>query len=175
MPHKLITGTSLSGKSTLARRLAALYTEAGMDVIVLDEMMEPAWIHEGGAKFLTDDPEEFKRIFWASRRLAVFIDEAGESVGRYDKTMSMTATRGRHWGHICHYIVQQPAMISRQVRGQCAEAYVFASDEDDAEMLSKTFLCPELKTAPTLARGSYLHAIRFGKDNKPQVIPGKVF
>jgi len=169
--HKLITGTTLSGKSTLAKRLAGLYMEQGRKVLVLDELMDTQW----PCSLLTDSPEEFKAIFWNSRSLAVFIDEAGESVGRYDKSMSMTATRGRHWGHICHYITQRASMVARNVRGQCSEVYAFCCEPKDAETLSAEFVQPELLKAPNLAQGEYIHAVRFGVDKKPFYEYGKLF
>lgn len=173
--HKLIVGTTLSGKTTIARLLASAYSDAGRLVIVLDELLDPAWVTEGKAVFLTDNPEDFKEVFWTNRNLAVFIDEAGESVGRYDKSMSMTATRGRHWGHICHYISQRPSMLARNVRGQCSEVYAFACSKADAEMLAEEFLQPALLKCPDLARGEYIHAMRFGKTNKPEYTIGKLF
>lgn len=173
--HELIAGTTLSGKTTLARRKAALYTAAGRHVIVLDELMDPKWISEGGAVFLTDDPEEFQKVFWSSRNCAVFIDEAGESVGRYDKEMSKVATRGRHWGHIGHFIVQSPSMIDRNVRRNCAGVYAFAMEDGDAETLSKEYIQPMLREASSLNQGEYIHAVRFGKDKKPFAVKGKVF
>jgi hypothetical protein len=173
--HKLITGTTLSGKTTIARRLAALYTAAGRDVIVLDEMMDPKWIDESGAKFLTDDPQEFLATFWASRNCAVFIDEAGEVVGRYDKAMAQTATRGRHWGHICHYIVQRPALLDKTVVTQCTEAYVFVSEPDDLDLLAKRYLCPAIRDAGGFMQGQYIHVVRFGSDRRPSYTHGDVF
>ena len=165
----------MSGKTTLARRLAALYKAAGRRVVVLDELMDPAWISEGGADFLTDSPEEFKEIFWTNRNLAFFIDEAGESVGRYDKSMSMTATRGRHWGHLGHYIAQRATMLARNVRAQCSEVYAFASTDTDAKVLAEEFLQPALLGASQLAQGEYIHAVRFGPDKKPFYTKGSVF
>jgi hypothetical protein len=165
----------MSGKTTLARKMAALYTSLGRNVIVLDELMDEKWVSEGGAQVMTDDPEQFKEVFWNSRNLAVFIDEAGESVGRYDKSMSMTATRGRHWGHICHYICQRGAMLSPSVRGQCSEVYAFQCTEKDAEALAEAFVQPKLREASGLAQGEYIRAVRFGADRKPYFELGSVF
>lgn len=173
--HRLITGTTLSGKTTLARRLAALYTAAKRPVIVLDEMMDSKWKTESGAVLLTDDSAEFLDSFWASRNCAAFIDEAGESVGRYDKAMSRTATRGRHHGHICHYIVQRPSMIDKTVVTQCTEAYIFVSEPDDLDILAKRYLCPEIRDAAGFMQGQYIHVVRFGPDRRPFYTVGDVF
>lgn len=161
--HKLICGTTMSGKTTLAKRLAALYRAKGRKVIVLDELLDPEW----NADFITDSPEKFQDVFWASRNCAVFIDEAGDSVGRYNKEMNMTATRGRHWGHICHYISQRPSMLSRNVISQCLEGYAFLLETEDAETLAKRFVLPPLKEASNLSQGEYIYFKRFGENRKP--------
>ena len=165
----------MSGKTTLARRLAALHKAAGRRVVVLDELMDPAWKTEGGADFLTDNPEEFREIFWTNRNLTFFIDEAGESVGRYDKSMSMTATRGRHWGHVGHYIAQRASMLAKNVRAQCSEVYAFASTDTDAKVMAEEYLQPALLEASRLEQGEYIHAVRFGDDKKPFYLKGRVF
>lgn len=169
--HKLIAGTTLSGKSTLAKDLSALYMARGRQVLVLDELMAQDW----HAALVTDNPDEFLEAFWNSRNLAVFIDEAGESVGRYNEAMSKTATRGRHWGHFCHYICQRPTMLGRNVRGQCSEVFAFTLDQKDADSLAEDFVQPELRKAPTLMQGEYIRAVRFGSDRKPFYQRGNAF
>lgn len=169
--HKLITGTTMSGKSTLAKALAHEYRKQGRQVIVLDEMMDEGW----DADFITDNPERFKDVFWNSRNLTFFIDEAGEAVGRYDKTMSMTATRGRHWGHIGYYICQRATMISRNVRGMTGEVYAFTCEPGDADTLAREYVQPKLLEAPQLLQGEYIRAVRFGADRKPYYELGSVF
>ncbi len=169
--RKLIAGTSLSGKSTLAKELARIYKKQGRKVVVLDEMMDPGW----NADLLTDDPGYFMEVFWASRNLAVFIDEAGEAVGKYDKAMSKVATRGRHWGHISHFIVQDPTQIARVVRTQSDECYGFALDDRGSEILAREFRQPELLHCETLVQGEYIHAVKFGPDRKPTFERRRIF
>ena len=165
----------MSGKTTLARKLAALYTAAGRPVIVLDEMMDAGWKTESGAVLVTDDTETFLQAFWDSRSCAAFIDEAGESVGRYDAAMANTATRGRHHGHICHYIVQRPTLINKTVVTQCTEAYIFVSEPDDLDALAKRYLCPEIRDAGAYMQGQYMHVTRFGPDRRPFYTEGDIF
>lgn len=175
MQHNLVTGASLSGKSTLAKKLAALHTASGRRVIVLDELMDPEWVSISGAVLVTDNQEEFLAALWANRNLTFVIDEAGDSVGRYNKAMSKTATRGRHWGHIGIYITQRPAMLDTNVRGQCGHAYAFVNDEDSAEALAKAFLNKKLLDTVNLRQGEYIHAVRFGPDRRPSYTVGSVF
>jgi hypothetical protein len=173
--HELFVGITMSGKTTLARTKAGLYTSAGRHVIVLDPLMDPAWKSQAGAVLVTDDPDEFLRVYWASRNCAAFIDESGDAVGRYNKPMNQTATKGRHWGHINHYILQRPNALDVTVRSQCTEVYAFRLSPKDAEILAEDFVQPELMGASRLNKGEYIHASGFGQDGKPFVAFGNAF
>ena len=159
MAHCLISGMTESGKTTLAKSMAARYSAANKNIIVLDPMLDPAW----QADFITDDPDEFLKVFWSNTGCMAFIDEAGESAGHYDKAMIKTATRGRHWGHVCHYLSQRPALLSKTIRGQCKRLYLFNVELDDCKTLHKEFNDELLLTAKDLPQGQFLAGGRFEK------------
>lgn len=165
MPHSLILGMTESGKSTLAKRLAAGYVARDIPVLVLDPLFDPGW----SCEFQTHDPEYFLDVFWESRSCAVFIDEAGDSVGKYDQAMIQTATRGRHWGHNCHYITQRGAGLARTVRDQCSHLFLFATALADAKIHATEWNNENLKEAHSLARGEYFHCTRFGELGRKRV------
>lgn len=148
-----------SGKTTKARQLAANYRRQGIGVIVLDPLKDPAW----QADFITDNQEEFLDVFWRSRSCAAFLDEGGESVGRYDLAMQKTATRGRHCGHSCHYIAQKATQLAPIVRDQCSYLYLYTSGLTSCKMLAEEFNKPELLNATQLKRFSYYFVSRFGQ------------
>ena len=157
MAHSLILGMTESGKTSLAKALAAQYKKEGLGVLVLDPMHSPDW----NADFQTDDPNEFIRVFFASRSCMVFIDEAGESVGRFDKIMERTATKGRHWGHSVHYIAQRGTLVNRTVRDQCKHLFLFCSALEDCKTLARDFNKPELLQAADFPPGQFFRAGRF--------------
>ena len=157
MPHSLILGMTESGKTTLAKQLAAQYKKAGINVLVLDPLKDPSW----NADYQTNNPDEFLKVFWDSRRCAVFIDEAGESAGRYDKAMERTATKGRHWGHNVHYISQRGTMINTTIRGQCTNMFLFSTGLKDAKIHAEEWGHEELKNANKLKKGEFFHCDRF--------------
>jgi energy-coupling factor transporter ATP-binding protein EcfA2 len=167
MAHSLIVGMSESGKTTLARQLSHILHKGGHKVIVLDEMQDPGW----AADFITDDNDQFLEVFWANRECFVFIDEAGNAVGKYDDAMRQTATQGRHWGHSCFYISQRGALLSATVRGQCRHLYLFASPVADCKIYAHEFNRPELMKACELPQGQYYHVKRF----EPKIEIGRVF
>lgn len=165
MPHVLILGTTEIGKTTLAKRLAADYQKAGIPVIVLDPIADPNF----PADFRTTDPEKFLESFWDSRSCAVFIDEAGDAVGKYNDVMNRTATRGRHWGHNVHYITQRASLLSTTVRDMCSHLYLFRSGLNDCKIHAEEWTNPELKNAASLKAGEYYHADRQGNLEKGNI------
>lgn len=165
MAHSLILGMTESGKSTLAKKLARAYKDAGIHVLVLDPLKDPSWT----ADFQTNDPNEFLEMFWTSRKCAAFIDEAGESAGRYDVAMERTATKGRHWGHNVHYISQRGTMINTTIRGQCSQLFLFTTGKKDSATHSEEWGHDELKNANQLKRGEFYHCDRFGYIQRKKV------
>ncbi len=158
MGHSLILGMTESGKTTMAKSLAKSYKDSGISVLVLDPLTDPDW----HADYQTDNPDDFLNVVWQSRSCAIFIDEAGESVGQYDVLMSKTATRGRHWGHSCHYISQRGAQLSRTVRDQCSNLFLFTTALGDCKIHADEWNNQELKTASSLQKGHYFYTTRFG-------------
>ena len=159
MAHSMILGMTESGKTTLAKQLATGYMAAGVVVLLLDPLNDP----EFPADYRTTDPTEFLDTFWASRSCAVFIDEAGDSVGKFDTLMQKTATRGRHWGHNVHYITQRGTQLSKTVRDQCSNLFLFTTSLSDAKVHADEWNQQEIKAANSLKQGDYYHVTRFGQ------------
>lgn len=161
MAHVLIFGMTESGKTTLAKRLAQRYRAHGIPVVVLDSLNDPEW-PSGRDTFQTTDPDEFLRVFWASKRCACFIDEAGDAVGRFNTVMQRTATRGRHWGHSVHFISQRGVQIAPTVRDQCGHIFLLTSSVADGKVHANEWNRPELLRCNSLGKGNYFHCTRFG-------------
>jgi hypothetical protein len=147
-----------SGKTTFATRMSEAVKSNGFGVLVLDPMRDARW----SADFITSDPLEFLRVFWASKRCMAFIDEAGESVGQFDDLMVRTATKGRHWGHSCFYLSQRGALLSRTVRDMCSHLFLFTTSRADCKLHAEEWNKPELLEGSQLKQGAYFHATRFG-------------
>lgn len=158
MAHSLIVGMTESGKSTLGKKLSQLQRAAGFGIIVLDPMNDPGW----DADYRSGDPGEFLARVWDSERCHVFVDEAGDAIGRYDATMQQLATKGRHWGHSCYFLTQRAAQLAFTVRAQCRHVFVFTSAKEDCKILAAEFNKPELLEANSLAQGEFIHAQRYG-------------
>jgi len=165
MTHVLILGMTESGKTTLAKELARKYKASNMGVLVLDPLQTTDW----AADYNSADPDEFLNVFWDSKGCAVFIDESGDAVGKYDLAMTQTATRGRHWGHRVHYITQRGASISRTVRDQCSHMFLFRSGKQDCKIHAEEWARDELVNANQLGAGEYYHVTRFGELTKSNI------
>jgi hypothetical protein len=165
MAHVMILGMTLSGKTSLAKRVAAEYRAKGIKVGVLDPLGDPEW----NADFQTSDPGVFMQQFWQARQCAWFIDESGDMVGRYDKEMQQTATRGRHWGHRVHYLSQRGTQIARTVRDQCSSLFLFTTALNDCKVHADEWNKPDLRTAHTLPQGHYFYTDRFSALKRGQL------
>lgn len=157
LAHVLILGMTLSGKTTCAKRLCADYKAQGIRTGVLDPMNDPEW----QCDYRTADPNLFLHTVWNSTQCAFFIDEAGDSVGRFDLAMQQTATKGRHFGHRFHYCSQRGAQLARTVRDQCSSLFLFTTALDDCKIHANEWNKQELRQAHTLAQGHYFYATRF--------------
>jgi len=156
-----------SGKTTLATELSGHYRAKGVGVIVLDPMLDPRW----QADVITDNNIEFLMFVQnpETRSCAIFVDESGEMIGHYENEMFWLATRGRHYGHNCHFISQRAKQISPTVRDQCSYLFLFNCSVDDSTELSREFNRAELREANTLAKGEYFQCSRFGPLEKNKV------
>jgi signal recognition particle GTPase len=167
MAHVLITGMTESGKTTLARELAAQYRAQGIAVIVLDPIRDIKWTQ--CADFVTDISEEFVYTVENSKSCAVFVDEAGEAVGQYSKEMFFLGTRARHLGHRSHFIVQRPNQISPTVRDQCTHLYLFAMYKKTCKLLAEDWNKDQLLEGSDLEKGEYIYAPKFGECRQDRI------
>lgn len=165
MAHVSIFGMTESGKTTLAKKLAAEYKARGIQVIVLDPLHDPGWPSD----FRTADKNEFMTVVKASRQCAVFIDESGKFVGRYETEMEWLGTMARHWGHNSHFISQRAQMVNPTVRGQCGFLALFNVSKTDAKILADEWNRDDLQKANSLQQGEYFWCPRFGELEKRSV------
>lgn len=151
-----------SGKTTLAKQLCWSYKRNKIKTIVLDPLLTPDW----NSDFQTVDKYEFLNIVKRSRQCAIFIDESGEMIGKYNDEMHWLATRGRHFGHNCHFIVQRIVQLNKTVRDQCAHLFCFSVSITDAKLLADDWGKLELRDANTLKQFEFYHVMRFGDCSK---------
>jgi hypothetical protein len=165
MAHALILGMTLSGKTTLAKRLAATFRANGYKIMALDPLLDPEW----NTDLIFQEPDDFLAAYWKNKQCVAFIDEAGESSGTFDKPMIKTATRGRHWGHKNFYLSQRGAMIAKTIRDQCNDVFLFRQSIDDAKVYAREWAEPVLLEAAQLKQGHYIHKSRFGDVRRGQL------
>ncbi len=170
--NTLIVGATESGKTTLGVELADEFKREGYKIIVLSAVFDPRW----KADYYTEEPEEFLRVFWDSQACIAFIDEAGETVGRYDEAMDKIATRGRHRQHSTFFILQKATRLSLTVREQCSRGFIFQSAPSTCRVMADEFNQPLIEEeGPKLKKGEYIEVKRFGVDGLPYYGRGKVF
>jgi len=153
MAHCLIIGKTLSGKTTFAKKKAAALKAHGHNIIVLDPFLDPQW----NATYITSDQDDFLEKVWLNRNCAVFVDEGGSTIGKYNKAMEELATRGRHWGHKCFFITQRVKQLSTTIRTQCSEVVIFKQAQRDTKDLADEFVEPIINNAHLLQKGEFFY------------------
>lgn len=155
--HVLIFGQTQTGKTSLAKQLAASYKSKGIGVLVYDPINDPGWVCDRRSTTV----DEFLYYYWNSQSCMCFIDEAGDVCKNWDVDTVKTATRGRHWGHRNHYIAQRASTISLTIRDQCSELFLFNSGPKDCKMHAEEWNCPEIaEKGPWLEKGEFFHKPR---------------
>lgn len=162
MTHVLIVGITESGKTTLAQMLCRSYRKRGFRTIVLDPLRDPRW----EADYSTTWGSEFLEAARLNRKCALFIDESGETIGRYNPEMLWLATRSRHYGHKSHFITQRAVQLNKTARDQCTTLFLFRVSMDDAKSLSNEFADDALKSATQLNQFEFFHKNRFSVAKK---------
>lgn len=161
MSHRLVVGRTEKGKTRGCKILAAGLVKNGK--VLSYDILNSKW--PDGVQVVTN-ADDFEWFYWSETDyVAVFIDEAGETVKRFNTDMEKTATRGRHLGHQNFYLVQGLTLMSNQARKQCTGVYLFNSEADDAEILYKSYGRPRnpndpyrvILDAPTFAPGEFLY------------------
>lgn len=158
MTHIVITGKTLSGKTSFCKELVKEYKAAGISSLVFDPMKDPDW----NADFVTSNPDEFMKVVWESRGCALFVDEASESAGQYDKEFFKLATKGRHWGHRTHFLIQRYKSLHTNIRSNLSEIICFNVSRSDAKLIFEDFDYDEILSANRLPKGHYIHARSMG-------------
>lgn len=143
----------MSGKTTFAKKKAQSLKNSGRNIIVLDPFLDPEW----QVTFITNDQKKFLEAVWSNRGCAVFVDEAGSEMGKYNSVMDELATRGRHWGHKCYFITQRVKQLSSTLRAQCSELIIFKQSLIDTKDLSAEFVEPMINEAEFLEKGEFIY------------------
>lgn len=171
--HTLICGVTMSGKTTLAHKLARFLSEKGQRIIVYDPVgTKTAAGHWPASAIVFDNEDEFFDYLVRDdvNHAHVFIDESGDLFNLSRRENLWLPTRGRHFGFSLYFICQRPKMIAPSVRNQCGYAYVFRLMQDDMRMIGGDYGFNDLDKI-SLDTGDFL-ALRSGTS---QYTRGNVF
>lgn len=160
--HCLTIGMTDSGKTSLNKNIAAWYQSQGIKTIVLDPMHDDSW----PADFKTDDTDEFMALVKDPERClqcALFVDESGMSLNKYDTSLQWLTCQARHFGHITHIITQRAEQVDPNIREQCKTLFAFQVSIDDAKKYAKSWNNDLIFKAAELPQGHFVKAQRFGE------------
>jgi len=155
MPHSAIIGTTTSGKTFLAQKLAEGFIAHGVKTLVLHKPRE-SWPKKS-VFWQTDNPEEFLARFWKEQRCACFMELADSFVDKFDERFHLCFTQGRHEGHRCFYLSQRAASVHPAIRDNCVSLYLFTVTAKAAALWSEEFCDESLMRAVRLPQYHFLH------------------
>lgn len=164
--HTLVVGRTNSGKTWICKKLAAKFKKQGYKILVLDPMGS-GW----DCDFITADPKAFLNMVWKSENCILFVDEGGQTIGRFNAEMDRLATQSRHFGHKCFFITQRPKQLSTNVREQCSELITFKQSLSTTKDLADEFVNEDINNAHTLRK---CHFIWHTDDDDNPTITGHV-
>lgn len=166
MAHNLVVGMTESGKSTLAKIVCKAMQKRGISTAVLDPMHSQDW---GVPTFQTHNSETFLEYVKKNKSHVLFIDEAGQMIGRWNQPMEWLATTSRHLGHSCWFILQGTTQVSPVIRDQCHKCYLFACDVRIIDSISIGFNSPKLRELDTPEKLNFYAVSRFKSLQKGRV------
>ena len=153
--HCMIIGQTMSGKTTLARKMISEYIKRKREPLVCDPIGSSGWdgceMHNNVAAVI----ESAKQ----SRQRPIFVDEFGLCD---PKEAQILATTIRHWGHRTHFIGQRYIMMPPNIRNQCAYLYSFQISKKDSEEMAVEFVDDAFLNCVSLQAGEYVAKKRHG-------------
>lgn len=159
--HTLITGVTMTGKTTLARMFAREHARRGHNVIVYDPMGTGTaggdWgeeEHPDRVRVFTEESEFMEHVADAPPS-AVFVDESDLVFSHVQLENHWLARRGRHYGHRVYMLTQRPQMIAPNCRTQTGVAYMFRLARSDSDFVLREF-GHDIKGNPDLDTGEFL-------------------
>ncbi len=147
-----LLGQGRSGKTTLAKQLAAGFRRGGIGVLALTLPHD----HWEAASWQTSEPERFVTMFNRAERCACFMEFADASVDKFSKPFEEMFTKGRHRGHRMFAIAQRHTQISPLIRDQWDAFWLFSCGIKTAAILSEEFGDDAIREAATYPRYRYL-------------------
>jgi DNA helicase HerA-like ATPase len=145
--HAIIAGMTEVGKTTLAKAIAKSVSR----VAVFECDVRTPWEN---VVFHTTNIDLLLKFSQSNKNCNIFIDDSEEATDR-DRSYNFFATRARHYGHRCFFIMQRPTQVLPTVRNNCGAVYLFRINPVDAQQLAIDYNEPMLANAPTLEVGEF--------------------
>lgn len=152
-----IFGISLSGKTTLAKKISAQYARIGRASLVLDPFLEDWGRHAA----VTADEEKFWETVWKSRKMLVVVDECSTTIRR-EKELIPVFTSLRHLDHKLLVIGHHGSDLLPVMREQLDTVYLFRQNEKSAKYWVEKFADERVLESTSLSRYEYLYCRNFG-------------
>ncbi len=160
LTHSLLIGRTMTGKTTLAKRLTGI-TRTHRHSLIYDPFGRSGLNRDGWWGRVCSDWDDFSTRFWGSRGCLVIIDEALLVWREHADEATRMMIQGRHrrdgrGGHIIMLLAQRHIGLAPVARDQCSRLYGFRVGPADARQLAEDYASPVLADMlPVLLPGHY--------------------
>jgi hypothetical protein len=159
-----IFGISLSGKTTLAKKISRAYNERlKMPSLVLDPFLDDWGIHSTAAGM--DKEEDFWQTIWQTKNCLVIVDEASTTLKR-DRELVPVFTSLRHRGHKLLVIGHHGADLLPVMREQLDTLYLFRQNLKSAKTWAEKLADERVLESANLGQYEYLYCENFQPPKK---------
>lgn len=159
--HILLLGMTGQGKTSEALELIKAYKAQRLPVAVLTPKRDDVPRYRAaGADLVTMDRNLFLKVVRSdkSRKVMVFVDEGGQTIGRYNPEMEALLTDARHNANTVHIIAHRwTGQVNRTVLEQCTKLICFRLGMRDAKNLVADWGHPELIQVPKLLPMEFMY------------------
>lgn len=164
-----IFGISLSGKTTLAKKISSAYYEKHkMPSLVLDPFLDNWGSHSSVVDMSNE--EKFWETIWKTQNCLVIVDEASTTLKR-DRELIPVFTSLRHKGHKLLVIGHHGSDLLPVMREQLDTLYLFRQNIKSAKAWSEKFADERVMESINLDKYEYLYCRNFLPPKKFKSVP----
>jgi nucleoside-triphosphatase THEP1 len=160
-----IFGTTLSGKTTLAKRISLeFFNRYQIKSLVLDPFAEN-W---GNHALVLSDEEKFWEMVWKAQGYLIIVDEAGLTINR-DKDLKSVFTRLRHNHNKLLVVGHSSSDLLPVMRQSLDTLYLFRHSKKSAAVWAEVFTEERLLAAEDLQQYEFLRCQLYHKPVKSKL------
>lgn len=160
-----VFGPTVSGKTTLARKLSEQYWRQHQIRSVVLDINGEAW---GEHALVFEDEEKFWPAVWGCTDSLIIVEEASTTISR-DRSLIPVFTRMRHNRHSLMVVGHNGTDLLPAMRQQLTSVYLFRQPEMAAKVWANNFANQGLLKTTELNQYEFIHFESYGTPRKQKL------